>query len=230
MTKIVLVNFPATKIRPDELKACAIALETQIKTQFAMPQPVGWGISCEYVRAASNEKDIRSDEWPCLFMAEADQPGALGYHDKTPSGKPIMKCFPLLDKADGVPWQPTASHELLETLLDAELNLCFQASNGIIWAGENCDAVEADTYDVMGVPLSNWCTPLWFSNVQVGRFDWMSLCKKPFEIRKGGYGQIWKADYGWKQVVHSDKAPRSYRLAHIGRGMKRVASHVKVIP
>ena len=228
MTKIVLVDFCGTGIKPGELQACANALQAQIQTQFALPQPLGWGITAQ-VRAAKSAIDILPDEWVCGFWKTADEPGALGYHDKTPAGKPIMKCFPLLDKEDGVPWQPTASHEILETLLDAELNLCFQAPDGTVWAGENSDAVEQDTYPVLGVPLSNWCTPLWYSGAQIGKFDWMGLCKSSFEIRPGGYGQTWDPEKGWQQILNQEKKPRPYRLEHIGRGARRMAQTAKVI-
>jgi hypothetical protein len=222
--KIVLVDFGGTSLNSHDLHRCAVALQMQVNTEFALPPPVGWGLGVQYVRVASQPHDVRPDEYVCGFMATADVPGALGYHDRTPHGLPFMKCFPLLDAQDGQPWQPTASHELLETLLDPELSLCFQAPDGTIWAGEVADAVEADTYYLGGVPLSNWCTPSWFqppADLSGIKFDWMGLCSEPFEVRQGGYAQQWDGAQ-WNQVESQDKAMRAYRSRpHNGRRDQR---------
>lgn len=232
MTKIVLVDFGGTGISPVELAGCANALQTQVNTQFAVAPPFGWGIGVEYIRAGKSKSDIKDDEWLCGFFAEADAPGALGYHDRTPTGKPLMKCFPLLDQIDKHHWTVTASHEVLETLLDPELALCFQAESGDIYAGEVADAVEQDSYAVAGALMSNWVTPAWFMPPAVAqgvKYDWLGLCKTDHEIRPGGYAQTWSPNSGWTSHMQADRSPRAYRLEHIGRGMLRNAKHRKVI-
>lgn len=242
LPKIVLADFGGTGLLQADLVALAAALELQVNTQFALPPPLGYGLEVQYVRLGSTTAvpQINAgaklaapgvDEVVIGFFAKADQPGALGYHDRTPAGLPLIKCFPLLDKGDGSAWQVTASHELLEELVDPELAKCAQATDGKIWAYEVCDAVEQDTYSINGVPLSNWNTPAYFEPPQDltnVKLDWLGLCKTPGEIRPGGYGQFWDGGQ-WQQILSQARSPRSYRLGNIGRGMRRVARHQKVL-
>lgn len=242
LPKIVLVDFGGTGLLQNDLMALATALEIQVNTQFALPPPLGYGLEVASIRLGSSSAvpqisgGIRlalpaSDEIVCGFFAAADQPGALGYHDRTPSGLPLIKCFPLLDKSDGSDWRVTPSHEILEELKDPELSCCAQAPDGKIWAYEVCDAVEQDTYRINGVPVSNWNTPAYFeppSDLKDVRLDWMGLCKTPGEVRPGGYAQFWDGGQ-WQQVLSQARAPRSYRMGNIGRRMRRIAKHQKVV-
>jgi len=230
--KVVVVDFGGTGVEPAEIVAYAAAQQRQINEQFAMPAPMGWGVGVQYVRAAANAKDIRPDEVVIGLFATADQPGALGYHDKTPSGMPVGHVFPPLDKADGVPWTTTASHELTEILGDPELNDASQRPDGVFMAKEVADAVEQDTYEINGVPLSNFCLPLWYGGPASGaKYDYLGLCKAPFEIRPGGYAQSWSDDQGWTQTF-AQKAPRAYRaqarpFSRHARRQARAASRVR---
>lgn len=227
--KVVLVDFGDTNIQHADLLRLAAALQVQVNTEFCQPPPLGYGQAVAYVRTAKTAHDVQPDEWVCGFLAHPDVAGAFGYHDRTPHGLPFMKCFPLLDAQDGQPWQPTPSHELLETLKDPELALCAQAPDGAIWAYEVCDAVEEDIYYIQGVPVSNWSTPAWFeppADLTGIRFDWMSLCTQAFEIRPGGYGQTWDGSE-WQEVQSQAKTARAFR-ASVHRG-RRTLRREKVI-
>jgi hypothetical protein len=223
LAKVVLVDFGGTGVDPAELEPVAEALQIQVNTQFAVPAPDGWGIGVEYVRSAG-AADIKADEIVLGLWEKADMPGALGYHEKSPHGLPYAKCFPLLDKGDNHAWPITASHELLELLCDGELGMCSQNPNtGAIWALEVCDAVERDSYLIEGIAMSNWNTPAWFCPpTQGGKFDFLGLCSRPYEIRPGGYGQTWDGQ-SWNMTYASSPqlSPRSYRLSVIGRGLRR---------
>lgn len=214
--KIVVVDFGGTGVSAADIAKYAAAQQRQINEQFAAPPPVGWGAGCQYVRAAASSTDVKPDEVVIGLFAHADQPGALGYHDTTPSGMPVGHIFPPLDAQDGVAWQTTASHEILEILGDPELNLCFQRTDtGAFVAGETADAVEQDSYAIDGVPLSNWCTPLWFSppqNRQGAKYDYLGKCTGPYEVRPGGYMQTFDPAQGWTQS-YGEHAPamRAYR-------------------
>ena len=61
--------------------------------------------------------DFVKDAWAVVFLDNADQPGALAYHDLTPSGFPLSKVFvkTTLDNNDLV--SVSASHELVEMLV-----------------------------------------------------------------------------------------------------------------
>jgi hypothetical protein len=219
LAKIVLCDFGGTDVPESALEPAAGALQIQVNSQFALPPPFGYGIGVEYVRSTNDPKTIADDEWVLGLFAKADQPGALGYHDRTPTGQPFMKCFPLLDLRDGHAWTITASHELLETLADPEIGMCAQSADGRIWAYEVCDAVEQDTYQIEGVNVSDWCTPSWFAPPQKGgQFDWLKLCTKPYEVRAGGYAQNWDGK-SWTMTYASSS--RAYRLEAVGRGFER---------
>lgn len=220
--RIALVDFGGTGVDPSALGPCAAALAKQVNQQFALPSPIGHGISISGMRVCS-PSEVAQDEWVIGLVSHPDVPGALGYHDRTPSGRPFMKVFPLLDAQDGVSWQSTASHELLETLKDPELGQCVQGPSGKIWADEVCDAVESDSYSIDGVPVSNWVTPLWAQSLAPGqpqKYDWMGLCTQPEEIRPGGYAQWWDPQTGWNEV---DARKRAYRRNHDGRSARRRA-------
>jgi hypothetical protein len=59
------------------------------------------------------------------------------------------------------------------------------------WQGlsfEVCDPVEAPTYVVNGVSVSNFVTPAWFDPLpNHAQYDKLSKLKAPFSMVKGGY-------------------------------------------
>lgn len=210
--KIVIVDH-GSGVSEVEMLHVAHALAYQATNHFGLPAPAGYGTgaSCRVATAGAPPKP---DEWLLGLFLEPDQPGALGYHDRTDAGLPLMKIFPKLDAQDGVPWSTTASHEVLETLADPELSLCAQAPDGKIWAREVCDAVENDSYSYAGVLLSNFVLPCYFEPAKSAmKLDHMGLVKTPYEIRSGGYGQWWDPSKGWVEVDNFQKAPRAARLA-----------------
>lgn len=213
--KVCIVDH-GCKIPVVELQAYVAAQLIQYNQHFALPPPLGWGLSLKSIRVADGNNPPLSDEWQMGLFVNAEQPGALGFHDETSSGMPLMKIFPLLDKSQ--PWSVTASHEMLECGLDPLLRLGFQDNNGVWHAGECADAVEDTKYNVNGVWMSNWVTPAYFqppSNLQGLKLDWMGLVKYPFEILPGGYDQIW-TDRGWVQLT--DNQSYSKVQAKLARG------------
>jgi len=223
--KIVIVDFGGTGINTAQLAPYAAAQLRQVNEQFALPPPLGYGMGVKQIRVGK-PSDIQPDEWVLGLYEHPDMAGALGYHDVTASGKPVMKVFPKLDMNDGADWRVTCSHEVLETLQDPEICLCAQAPDGKFWAYEICDFVECDIYSIDGVPLSNWNTPAAFEppqNLTGIKFDWMGLSKHPHENRPGGYGQYW-TDGGWQQVFGMKaRAFRRGLAKEHGRGFQRRA-------
>lgn len=216
---IVLVDHTGT-VSTDELVRVAHALQRQVLEHFAPAPPTGWGIPAT-VRAATVEHPAHPSEWVVGLFANADQPGALGYHDETPDGLPCAKVFPLLDAGDGVAWSVTASHEILELLADPLLGVCFQSPDGRVWAGEVCDAVEADHYEIDGVAVSNFVLPSYFQPPKnVKRFDFLGLCTEPLQIRPGGYGQTLDPSRGWVSIDNGMRAARK-ATSRLGRAARR---------
>ena len=221
--RMAIADFGGTGVDVTTLPAIAAALTKQAQQHFALPPPYGYGISAT-VRAASGPHDVQPDEWVIGLVQKPDQPGALGYHDETPNGKPFVKVFPLLDKQDGADLSVTISHEMCETLADPNGARAAQWTDGRFWAYEVCDAVEETSYLIDGVKVSNFVLPPYFEPVKklIGlKLDWMGICKAPLEILPGGYGQWFDPSKGWHMVQHQEKAPRAYRQEVKGRTTRR---------
>ena len=220
---MAIVDFGGTGVDAASLPPIAAALTKQAQEHFAIPPPAGYGIAAS-IRAAAGPHDVHPDEWVIGLFAQADQPDALGYHDQTPNGQPLIKVFPILDRQGGGKLPVTISHEVCETLADPNIARAAQWSDGKFWAYEVCDAVENSSYSIDGVPVSNFCLPPFFEPVkslQGLKLDWMGLCKRPLEILPGGYGQWFDPSKGWQTVQNAEQPPRAYRREVKGRSARR---------
>lgn len=181
--------------------------------------------------APSNEMDI-------VILDDADQADALGYHDVDPFGKPYARVFakPVLDHGGlvlaggtiGVSVSSVVSHELLEAMADQYCNQWVTLPDGqTMVARELCDPVQGFNYLVNGVLISNWVTPNWFTDKAPGPYDYMNVCKKPFEVAKGGYRII--ADVKGFRAIDQDSSPAWRRQALRGHPASRTFKRV-VLP
>jgi len=126
-----------------------------------------------------------------------DQPaGVLGYHTEDQGGKlwGIVAAEPELRNGGKVTtgdWSVSSvlSHEVLEMFVDPNCNLWSNDGKGSIYTFEVCDPVEAPSYAVNGVSVSNFVTPAWFDPLAGpgAHFDKLGLLTAPFGILKGGY-------------------------------------------
>jgi hypothetical protein len=218
---IVIVNVD-THVLHAEIVRAAAALQRQVLEHF---YPV-WGVDAT-VRAATPEDPQRDDEWVLELRKVPTIEGALGFHDTTEAGLPRLFDFPELDAQDGVSWTVTASHEILEALADPWLRRGAQDDQGIWWATEVCDPVEADTYEIDGVLVSNFEYPAWQepppkSNAST-RYDHLGLCNGPWEVRDGGYAQKYDERQGWIQVGMMRSGRAKLRELGLSRGHRRAA-------
>jgi hypothetical protein len=163
-----------------------------------------WHIGCtlKYVEKA----DIKSWKgyWNVLLLDTSDEAGALGYHDLTPQGLPVSKCFIKTDLQYGAKPSVTVSHELWEMLLDPYINdYCFDPTRNIFVAKEASDAVEADelAYDVQGTAVSDFVLPPFFNpdSKAEDQFSFRKNVHRPFELAPGGYEIIFVPGTGWTQ-------------------------------
>lgn len=239
--QIVLIDFEDknTGVSKTERDRVAAALNVQFQQHFSQPPPYGYGISAS-IRVGAGPFDVRPHEWVLGLFTHPDVAGALGYHDQTANGQPLMKIFPPLDKQDGVAWSTTASHEIAETLADPNIARCAQSWDGRIWAYEVCDAVEQAYYLIDGVEVSDFVLPPYFepvSSLRGLKLDWMGLVKKPLAILPGGYGQYLDPLAGWQQVeaqaapgAGPASRPRAYRRDVKGRRSRRLAGVMPTTP
>ncbi len=125
----------------------------------------------------------------------------MGYHDLTSEGLPIRKVFAASDLKAGTSWTVTASHELLEMLVDPNISLTVFVQNsnaaGILCAYEVCDACEDDSlgYRIDNVLLSEFVYPAWFESFRTEsstQFDPLNKIQKPFDLLVNGYIGIFK--------------------------------------
>jgi hypothetical protein len=126
-----------------------------------------------------------------------DQPkGLLGFHTEDQGGKlwGVVPAKPVLDNGAQVTigdWSVSSalSHEVLEMLVDPNCNLWANDGKGSAYTLEVCDPVEAPSYTVNGVSVSNFVTPSWFDPLApaTAQFDKLGQLTSPFSILKGGY-------------------------------------------
>ena len=130
----------------------------------------------------------------------SDVPGALGYHDQNNRGIPYGFVFTQLSAQLHENWTVTLSHEALELIGDPEANLLVMGPNPndpnktVFHWYEMCDAVQAETYRIDGVEVSNFVLPLYFTSGEEvgGRNDFLGRLHngqtlKSFAINPGGY-------------------------------------------
>lgn len=127
----------------------------------------------------------------------------LGYHDLHFSGVPFGFVFTEISREIGEPWQVTLSHEGLELIADAEVNRLIMGPHPdpkekgrlVFHWYEMCDAVQAESYEIYGVPVSNFVLPLYFTvdSEPGSRNDFLSARQLDgtrlvsFGVNPGGY-------------------------------------------
>ena len=142
--------------------------------------------------------------------------GVVGYHAENWG---VVAAQPILANAQTLTgdWSvsSTLSHEVLEMFIDPACNLLAVDGQGSAYSLEVCDPVEAPTYTVNNVSVSNFVTPSWFDpQAPTGaRFDKQGQVTAAFTIAAGGYanyvngGQVkqqWGAKYpGWRKAMKS---------------------------
>lgn len=156
--------------------------------QFARDVAPIWGI-CPGIEFTPGAKSAPDGAASMLLSDTLDVDGALGYHDEDSTGLPYIKVADIA----GYDWRTTASHECLELKGDSPANIWALGPGNTLVAYELCDAVEGDSYEIDGVPMSNFVLPAWFDpNASSGsRFDFLGKLSKPFTMSSGGYMIVW---------------------------------------
>jgi hypothetical protein len=201
---VIVVNEAKTDwgVPPDALVA---ALRKYVDQRFA---PV-WGVPATLAAG----KAVKKGAWALVFLDDADQANALGYHDLTPEGLPLGKVFVRTTLSSKNLVSVTASHELAEMLADPAIDLAAEAPDGTFYAYEVADPVEEETFDIDGIPMSNFVYPSWFEGFRKpksDKFDDLGSCQKPFQIRPGGYMSIFKNGQ-WTQIFGSKRSAAKFQ-------------------
>jgi hypothetical protein len=197
--------------------ADAAAMTQAIASQIQLDAAPLWGRSPAAVVFYADASAIPAQAHVItLTDAIKDQPaGVLGYHTEDQGGKlwGIVAAQPELSNGGKVTtgdWSVSSvlSHEVLEMFIDPNCNLWSNDGQRSIYTFEVCDPVEAPTYAVNGVSVSNFVTPAWFDPLAGpgSQFDKLSLLTAPFSILKGGY--VVYATAGKEKQKFGDEFPQ----------------------
>lgn len=200
---ISIINHTSGKITDEELQGVIRAINRQIAEDFEPYWSLGAILRLEGKSGEKPKKqdpaDMRGDAVIYLWD-KTDVPGALGYHDTNNRGIPFGFVFTELSKKLGEHWTVTLSHEALELIGDPEVNLLVQGPHPsdpkqyVFHWYEMCDAVQAETYRIDGVEVSNFLLPLYFTGSEelgsrndfLGRIHKGKILKS-FGVNPGGY-------------------------------------------
>lgn len=167
-----------------------------------------WGTPARLIKT----KGFKSGAWAMVFLDNADQPGALAYHDLTPDGLPVAKVFVKSILADKQLVSVSASHELVEMLVDPAVNMMTMGPDlKLAYGYEIADPVEEETFAVNGIQLSDFVYPAYFETFRRPKsvqFDHMNLVTRPFQILKGGYQIVMKNGKAINLFGSKDKEKR----------------------
>jgi len=187
-----------------------------------------WGTPARLIKS----KGFVKGAWAMVLLDNADQPGALAYHDLTPDGLPEAKVFVKTTLENNDPVSVSASHELVEMLVDPAINLMTTGPDPkVIYAYESADPVEALSFRVSGIPMTDFVYPAYFETFHRPgsvTFDRLDKVRRPFQILAGGYQIVFK-NGKWSQVFGSAAKKRRFaredRRGH--RSEQRVAKRLR---
>lgn len=202
---ISVVNHTNGQVTDEELQFAIRAVNRQIREDF---EPY-WGMSAELrLEGRSTRRpdtiripDLRGDAVMYLWN-ETDVDDAIGYHFQNARGVPFGFVFTEIARSIGEPWSVTLSHEALELIGDPETNLLVMGPHpsedrDVFHWFEMCDAVQAESYEIDGIAVSNFLLPLYFTGTrdtdEVGaRNDYLGRSffgetLPSFGINPGGY-------------------------------------------
>lgn len=246
---ISIVNRSAS-IKDSELQHVIRAINRQIAEDFMPYWSFGAQLRLEGRIGKSPNKEnlaeLRGDAIIYLWD-QVDIENALGYHDKNSKGIPYGFVFTELSKQLGEHWSVTLSHEALELLGDAQVNLLVQGphptqpSHEVFHWFEMCDAVQSQTYVIDGIEVSNFVLPLYFTvgDEEGGRNDFLGSIVKgkslsSFGIAPGGYIGFYdpsKRQHETYSLPKDKKAARRKEIkkaGHYGRGYLRERSEALI--
>jgi hypothetical protein len=234
--RISIANI-SKKVTTAEFTATVHAIARQVHEDFA---PL-WGMDAEVRgltinREAKPNPDTRLSD-VILYVGELDDDprkvaDAVGYHDLNQRGIPYGFVFTDISAKNGEAWSTTLSHETLELLADPDVNLLVVApdpkkpSRVILRTYEVCDPVQADCYNIDGVAVSNFVSPLYFASLANPSHSRTNYLNKPldrFGVRPGGYYSYFDmATRAWSNVFgegaeHVQKSKEVLGIARRGR-------------
>lgn len=187
----------------EEVQSVARAINRQIEGDFAPYWSFGARLRLEGAIGTAPDAAALADMRGDAVLYLWDQPDvadALGYHAANFAGIPYGFVFTKLSSQMSEHWSTTLSHEALELLGDPQTNLLASGPHPadrrrhVFHWFEMCDAVQAETYLIDGVAVSNFVLPAYFTpgeqegarNDFLGR-AYAGVTLRSFGVNPGGY-------------------------------------------
>lgn len=189
MNSTIALIDQTNRIGNVHLSAVAAAVQMQLNRDV---MPI-WKLGGTTVTTLPNGATVPLDVFP-IYIVDHLPPGEGGYHWDTSRNQPYAVV------ANGPGWTVAVSHEAIEMSIDPHGNRLHGARsievvNGVPALGnaqayylvEPCDACESHGYPINGVALSDFQTPAFYQDGNVGPYDFMGRLKAPLLIIPGGY-------------------------------------------
>jgi hypothetical protein len=149
--------------------------------------------------------------WVLLFLESADRKhlGDFGYHQFY-NGQPISRVF-VATSIGKEPISLVASHELAEMLVNPGANLWARGRRNRLYCYEVCDAVEAKSFKIDGLPMSDFVYPAYFDahrEPRSAQFDHLKKITRPLQVLNGGYARVRKGEK--PRTTHGSAAKRRH--------------------
>lgn len=232
MYQISVVNRTSC-IADREIHRVARAINRQISEDFEPYWAFGGRLRVEGPAGPDTDlaqlKELRGDA--ILYILDsAARNDVLGYHDQNLAGIPFGFVYLDLCKSVGDEWSTTLSHEALELIGDPQCNLLVQgpdpedANSTVYHFFEMCDAVQAQSYVIDGVTVSDFVLPHYFTRDEEAglRNDFCATDLKSFGVSSGGYIGFFDPEKGdYRQYFAHDKLAQRRLAAKVG-GLGRV--------
>jgi len=195
MIDIALINR-ASKIRDATFLRLVPALQAQVTDDFCP----AWSIEAVTLHFVGKAEQPDPAHWKVWWLDTSDEAGDLGYHENDP-GIPEAKIFTLDDMRYGAEISVTTSHEILEMLGDPYINRLSDPIEGLRYALEASDCVEADGdgYLKLGYRMSDFALPDRWIPGSSGPWDFCRLLTGPAPLRRpGGYDLVLDGQGKWQ--------------------------------
>jgi len=203
---VALVSESA-QIKASDLTQVSAALQKQATRDLVQ----FWNIK-PTVDAFPRLEDVPLGYWPIIVMDDIEQPGAAGVHlDK--NGQPFAL---VTASAQRDVWSLTASHEMIEMLVDPFGNRLVAGDSPkpdqgrVQFLVEACDPSEAAqfAYTVNGILVSDFYSIRFFDPVAAPgvRYSFTGAITEPRQVLRGGY-LSWldiASDIWWQEVWFDD--------------------------
>lgn len=222
---IYLVNA-STKMPDDVLRRIASACNKQL-ARHVYP---AWELAPQRVYSRRKGQGPVKGQWNILILDDLDSKTSYGWHsDSSEAGvHGEVGCNVWLDHGgtltDGAESiSNTISHEVVEIYGNPNVNAWRDSGYNWQMAQELCDPVQAQTYKIDGISVSNFVFPEFFDPTPYDNtFDYLRYFNEPFQCAPGGYF-VWRRGSEehqyfaqdvpqWRRELRSARVARPHRV------------------